>query len=233
MGVRRGKTSFSMGGRNIVENPFNKIFRNLKLKTENGNKPTKIGYVLILGLVGILVIITSGLLQGETNSREPTGELAQQKTSETEEETFLQKDTKSSDVVEIETQYETDLTELLEKISGVSAVEVMVNLDATNEQIYEKNLIIGTQTTEETDQNGGERNIEDTTEEQQIVIVRQGDDEVPLLIQTKKPEIRGVLVVAKGVEHLETKQWVTEAVSRVLDVPIHRISIMPKNNEEE
>lgn len=233
MGVRRRNFSFGMGGRNIVENPFNKIFKNLKLKTEDGKKPTKMGYILILGLVGILVIITSSLFQGETNSLEQPGELAQQKTAETEEETFLQKDTKSSDVAEIETQYETDLTDLLEKISGVSAVEVMVNLDATNEQVYEKNLIIGTQTTEETDQNGGERNIEDTTEEQQIVIVRQGEDEVPLLIQTKKPEIRGVLVVAKGVEHLETKQWVTEAVSRVLDVPIHRISIMPKNNEEE
>ncbi|WP_198663190.1 MULTISPECIES: stage III sporulation protein AG [Paraliobacillus] len=214
-------------------NPFNKIFRNLKLKTADGKKPTKMGYVLILGLVGILVIITSSLFQGETNSLDQSGELSQQEPAATEEETFLQKDTKSSDVDEIETQYETDLKDLLEKISGVSAVEVMVNLDATNKQVYEKNLIIGTQTTEETDQNGGERSIEDTTEEQQIVIVRQGDDEVPLLIQTKKPEIRGVLVVAKGVEHLETKQWVTEAVSRVLDVPVHRISIMPKNNEEE
>lgn len=222
-----------MGGRNIVENPFNKIFKNLKLKTEDGKRPTKMGYVLILGLVGILVIITSSLFQEKTSSIDQSGQLGQEQTVKKEEETFLQKDDKSSDVTEIESQYETDLKNLLEKISGISSVEVMVNLDATNKQVYEKNLIIGTQTTEETDQNGGERSIDDTTEEQQVVIVRQGDDEVPLLIQTKKPEIRGVLVVANGVEHLELKQWVTEAVSRVLDVPVHRISIMPKNNEEE
>ncbi|GGM40243.1 stage III sporulation protein AG [Paraliobacillus quinghaiensis] len=217
-----------------MKNPFNNLFSRFNLKTADGKKPTKIGYVLILGLLGLLLLLISTLFQEETSYMEPPSTLPDKEESvETEEETFLQKDSKSSDLEEIETQYEEDLELLLEEISGVSAVEVMVNLDATNKKIYEKNLIVGHQTTEEIDQNGGERNIEDATEEQQVVIVRQGEKEVPLLIQTKKPEVRGVLVVAKGVEHMELKQWVSEAVSRVLDVPAHRISIMPRNNGEE
>ena len=234
MGAGRRFIICSLGGSERVKNPFNKLFAHLNIKTEDGKKPTKFGYVLILGLAGLLLLLISTLFQEETSYMEPPSTLSEQGGSaEKEEETFLQKDSKSSNLEEIETQYEEDLEKLLEKISGVSAVEVMVNLDATNKKIYEKNLIVGNQTTEETDQNGGERHIEDATEEQQVVIVRQGEEEVPLLIQTKKPEVRGVLVVAKGVEHMELKQWVSEAVSRVLDVPVHRISIMPKNNGEE
>src|SRR5690625_6668223 len=108
---------------------------------------------------------------------------------------------------------------MLEKIKGVSEVEVMVNLDATNSKGYEKNLIKGQQTTDESDEHGGIRKVEDQTEETQVVFVREGDREIPLLVQTKKPDVRGVFVVAKGVDHATVKMWVIESVAKVLDVP--------------
>lgn len=217
-----------------MNNPFKKIFSNLKLKTEDGSKPTKIGYMLIIGLIGVLVLLVGNMFTNQDDTQQSQiNQKPQLLEGAAEEETFSQKKSTTSNVNEVEKEYETELQALLEKIDGVSGVEVMVTLEATQEQVYEKNLIVGTQTTEETDQNGGERHIEDATEEQQTVIVRQGEQEVPLLIQTKRPEVRGVLVVAKGVEHMEVKQWVSEAVSRVLGVPVHRISIMPKNNGEE
>ena len=49
-----------------------------------------------------------------------------------------------------------------------------------------------------------------------------------LFLQTKKPEIRGVLVVAKGAENIQVKKWIIEAVTRALDVPSHRVAVMPK-----
>ena len=106
----------------------------------------------------------------------------------------------------------------------------MINIDATAEQVYQTNLIIGSQETNEEDKNGGTRTIEDETREQNVVIIRRGDEEIPLLIQTKKPSVRGVLVVAKGVDNLEIKRWVIDAVAKVLDVPEHRISVMPKSS---
>ncbi|GAA5415473.1 hypothetical protein Pryu01_00497 [Paraliobacillus ryukyuensis] len=215
-----------------MENPFKKIFSMLKLKTKDGTKPTKVGYILIIGLIGILVLLVANMFQGQTTTQKPQTSSNQMR-EDLGEETFLQEEKKTSNLDEVEKEYESELQALLEKIDGVSGVEVMVNLDATQKQVYEKNLIVGTQTTEETDQNGGERKIEDTSEEKQVVIVRQGEEEVPLLIQTKRPEVRGVLVVAQGVNNLEIEQWVTEAVSRVLDVPVHRISVMPKNKGEE
>ncbi|MFS8513242.1 MAG: stage III sporulation protein AG, partial [Planifilum fulgidum] len=40
--------------------------------------------------------------------------------------------------------------------------------------------------------------------------------------------VRGVLIVAEGAEDLKRKALIIEAVQRVLDVPVHRISVMPR-----
>lgn len=133
-----------------------------------------------------------------------------------------------TNVSEIEAHYEKSLQTMLNQIQGVSEVEVMVNVDSTNVQVYEKDLIVGKQSTEETDKNGGRRTVEDETQETKLVFIRQGDQEVPVLVQTKKPEIRGVFIIAKGADNATTKQWIIESVSKVLDVPSYKISVMPK-----
>src|SRR5699024_847230 len=122
-------------------------------------------------------------------------------------------------ISEMEAQYEKSLQEMLNKINGITEVEVMVNIDSTNVQMYEKDIVFGSQTTVETDQGGGRRTVEDESKETKVVYVRQGGQEVPVLLKTEKPLVRGVCIIAKGVENATVKQMVTEAVSRVLDVP--------------
>lgn len=213
-----------MGGRDIL---INKLQEFLKDKL-NGSKKT--GYVILIGLVALLVIIMGNIFS--SSSQKDLGQdmprLELESESQSEEVSSHESGT-TSDVSVLEANYKKQLEGMLEKIDGVSEVEVMVNLDSTDVKVYEKNLIKGTQQTEENDRNGGTRNIEELTEETQTVIVRQGDQETPVLVQTKKPKVRGVLVVAKGVERATVKQWVVEAVSRVLDVPTHKVSVNPKN----
>ncbi|WP_010093203.1 stage III sporulation protein AG [Ornithinibacillus scapharcae] len=206
---------------------INKLQEFIKEKL-NGSKKT--GYVIIVGLVALVVIIVGNIFT--TSSQQDTGQEIPRMDLESEsqtEEVSSHESSVTSDVGELEENYKKQLEIMLEKIDGVSEVEVMVNLDSTNVKVYEKNLIKGQQHTEENDQNGGTRQIEETTEETQTVLVRQGDQETPILIETKKPRVRGVFVVANGVEKATVKQWVVEAISRVLDVPTHRVSVMPKN----
>ncbi|MFP7493671.1 stage III sporulation protein AG [Terribacillus saccharophilus] len=209
---------------------LDKLSEQWKLKDSQNKKPTKLGYLVIVGLLGALLLLVSGLFTEPKESVGQAPQPSQESVSKETEETFAKKENNaSSSTADLETAYEQDLVGLLEKIKGISEVEVMVNLNSTHQKVYEKNLIIGQQTSEETDQNGGERIVEDENEEQQVVLVRQGDQEVPLLVETRKPEVRGVLVVAKGTEQATKQEWVVEAISRVLDVPTHRISVMPKN----
>ena len=84
------------------------------------------------------------------------------------------------------------------------------------------------QTTGETDKTGGKRKVEDESLDEKTVIIREGDKETPVVLRTEKPKVRGVLVVAKGVDNI-LKAMVKEAVIRLLDVPAHRVSVSPKN----
>ncbi|MFD2658376.1 stage III sporulation protein AG [Gracilibacillus thailandensis] len=207
-----------------------KFLSNLKMKDK---KPTKMQYIALLVLIAVFILLISNLFSSDQPDNELTDPPRMMESSSEDEksETWNQSNTSdaTSKIVDLEAAYESDLVQLLEKITGVSEVEVMVNLDATNERVYEKNLVIGSQITNESDQNGGTRKVDDETREQTVVIIRQGEQEKPLLVQTKKPEVRGVLVVADGVDNLDVKKWVLEAVSKVLDVPAHRVSVMPKN----
>jgi len=201
----------------------------LRLKNEDGDKPPskKMGYLIILGLSGILLIIISNIFS--SGDRPEQSIQPENDTQQISLEAGKTTKDSTSDIAELEAELETELAEMLNKIQGVADTEVMVNLDATNEKVYEKNNIKGQQTTDESDTNGGTRQIEDQTEESQVVIIRKGDEEVPLLVQTKQPEVRGVFVVASGAEDPSLKNQIVEAVSRVLDVPTHQISVMPKN----
>ncbi|MEC5422287.1 stage III sporulation protein AG [Virgibacillus sp. C22-A2] len=188
----------------------------------------KTGYIIVLALIGLLLIILGNVF----TSQPPEADIEQNFENQMEQtihEPVAEEASTTSNVDELESVYKKDLESMLNKIQGVSEAEVMVNLDSTDIKVYEKNLIKGQQTSDENDRNGGTRKVEDSTEEVQTVLVRQGDKEVPLLIQTKKPEVRGVFVVAKGADHATVKKWIIEAVSRVLDVPTHRVSVMPKN----
>jgi len=210
-----------------LKNRWQKLF---SLK-DNSGKPIsrKMKYSIGVVLLGLVLLLAGNVFSAKQAGQDPgqaetTMNFAEQETAARAKD----QEKKPKELSELEAGYEQSLTGMLEKIKGISDVEVMVNLDSTQTQVYEKNLVSGQQTTDETDTNGGARTIEDRTEETQTVLVRQGDQEVPLLIHTKKPKVRGVFIIAKGADHAEAKQWIVESVSRVLDVPTHRVSVIPK-----
>lgn len=225
MGTRRQKSNNQLGEREKLKE---KIKALLQLKHKKIDQlPMKTRYLIVIALIGLLLLLLGNVLKPKES------EIVQESREDKEIQEIaseeVSKETSTSLLVsELETSYEKDLEMMLDKIKGVSEAEVMVNLDSTNIKVYEKNLIKGQQTTDESDKNGGIRKVEDQTEETQLVQIRQGDQEVPLLVQTKKPNVRGVFVVAKGVDHATVKMWVVEAIAKVLDVPTHKVSVMPK-----
>ncbi|WP_332697962.1 stage III sporulation protein AG [Halalkalibacter lacteus] len=203
-------------------------------KPENGKKKRlPLHYILLLGCVGIALMITGNLLTNPTGDKDQTLPVFNEEEEEAEAEaTFGQKTSaEPNSMRDYEMRYENQLKEALEQIVGISDVSIMINLAETERNVYEKNTNEKKQDTDETDREGGTRKVEDISRDEQLVIIRNGDKEEPILIQQEKPSIRGVLVVAKGVENAQVKSWVVEAVSRSLDVPTHRVSVMPKKTK--
>ncbi|MDQ0350987.1 stage III sporulation protein AG [Alkalibacillus filiformis] len=197
---------------------------------DDTDRPTKRSYILVIGLVGLMFLIVSNIFTGQTDEQEPS--------FDEEQEVFLgngdseQASAGDHDITSIQEAMQDELARALEAIYGVSNVDVTLQLDSSSLHVYEKNTITGYQSTDETDQSGGTRQVEDETIEEQTVLYRDNNSEQPLLIQTESPAVRGVLIVAEGVDQIQVKQMVIDSVSRLLDVSTHRIAVMPKGEEE-
>ncbi|MGM7635520.1 stage III sporulation protein AG [Bacillus sp. Hm123] len=138
-----------------------------------------------------------------------------------------------SSTSDYEQEYEKKLQSALEEMAGVSNVTVVVNIEASEQRVLEKNTAVKSQETKEMDKKGGERTVIDQTREEELVMMKEEHGDAPVILEMKKPEIRGVLVVAEGVENIQVKKWVIESVTRVLHVPSHRVAVMPKKPKEE
>jgi stage III sporulation protein AG len=127
-----------------------------------------------------------------------------------------------------EAAYENALRELLLKVVGVGDVEVLVTIESTEEVVVKDNMKDAQQVTDEKDPGGATRHITDITRSGEVVLYQSSQGQSPLVLTTIKPKIRGVVVVARGAENMTVKRMIQEAVSRGLDVPAHRISILPR-----
>ncbi|MGG7619935.1 stage III sporulation protein AG [Bacillus coreaensis] len=192
-------------------------------------KSSKYQYFLIVLLIGAAIMLASNLLINPNSSSSAVETGANADESSEDVETFGQKKIDGNEIIAAyEDHYENQLKETLEGIVGVGEVIVAVNVDATEKKILEKNVVVQSQKTEEVDREGGQRTVEDQSKDEQLVIIRDGEKEVPIVIETKKPAIRGVIVIAKGADNIQVKKWILESVTKLLDVPVHRVSVMPK-----
>jgi stage III sporulation protein AG len=215
--------NFSKGPVNLIKEWLSK--ENAQSPPEN-KKGKKFQYFLIVLLLGVAFMLISDLWKDEPSVA------VDQNLQEDEKEgipAFGTKQTKDSSMRGYEDQYENQLKEALDQIVGVSEALVVVNVEASEQKVYEKNETKQSQHTNEEDKEGGKRSIEEKSSEDQIVIIQDGENEVPVIRETRKPKVSGVLVVAKGADNIHIKNMILESVTRVLDVPVHRVSVQPKD----
>ncbi len=216
--------------------PFSWLKRQFSNQEETTEKKKgKYPYLILVLLFGTGFMLISNLLSNDNSENEAVPTLGNRGEEKQEDvETFGQKNSNKDRLIDdYERSYETQLKEALDAIVGVEDVTVVVNVDSSESKVFEKNRNTQTQLTDEIDREGGKRKVEDQSMEEQLVIIQNGEREVPIVTETKKPEIRGVLVVAKGAENIQVKKWIIEAVTRVLDVPSHRVAVMPKKTKGE
>lgn len=186
-------------------------------------------WLIIVGLIGVAIIIISSFINvkeidTENVGREPPNDSGVQST-------FGSSTSETTPFDTIENAFEDKIKGILEQIVGVGTVDVMVTIDSTEEIVVERNRQDTQQNTEETDANGGTRNITQYTRDGEIVTYESSGDQTPIITKKIKPKIRGVLVVAKGAENKVVKDLITEAVEKGLNVESYRISVVPRKQE--
>ena len=119
------------------------------------------------------------------------------------------------------------LKNLLSQVKGAGAVDVSVRLATSRRDKYAVNTTTGRKTTEEKDQAGGTRLITENTGNEQLVLLRDGQREAPVVEEEQAARIAGVLVVAEGAKDPAIKAHLFQAVQVALGVEPQKILILP------
>lgn len=190
--------------------------------------PKRVGafrWIILLGLLGVAFMILNSFLNVKTIGPPDDPGASPQPA----QQTFLGKEAgDKSGFRDYEDAYESAVRDILQKVVGIGDVEVLVTIDSTEETIVHSNQNESQQVTSEKDQNGSTRHITEITRSGEVVLYEASGGQSPIVLKKIKPRIRGVVVVAKGAENLTVKQMIAEAVGRGLDVPAHRISVLPR-----
>lgn len=214
------------GGRNMA-----KWLQSLEKWVGGGPGGTKrvnaMRWLLLIGGIGLAIMILNSFIpvssvdppKNDKNAAAPT-----------DEATFGRSDPQNPFQL-YEEKYESKIKEILEKIVGVSAVDVLVTIDSTEEVVVKDNRKETQQTTDESDKNGARRHVTDITRSGEVVFYEVSGDQTPIIIKKIKPKIRGVLIVAKGAENLTVKKLIFDAVGKGLSVAANRISIVPRKQQ--
>ncbi|MBY9081494.1 stage III sporulation protein AG [Paenibacillus sp. HN-1] len=197
---------------------------------ENPKRSITLRWLLILALLGVAIMLFNSFvnvkkLDSNNTGREPPASQSSQAT--------LQEQTgdDSSSFDGIEREMENRLKGILEQIVGVGTVDILVTVDSTEEVVVQRNVNDSQQLSDETDANGGKRHTTTYTRDGEIVTYSNSGDETPIVTKKIKPQVRGVLIVAKGAENKVVKGLIEQAVQKALNVPSYRISVVPRKQE--
>lgn len=181
-------------------------------------------WLLLLGLIGVFIMILNSFVQVKNLDSMEDSHTSPPLT----EEAFMSSTKEKSVFESYEEMYEMRIKEILEKMVGVGGVEVLVNIETTEEIVVYKNQRDTQKKTDEQDRNGASRQITEVSRNGEIVLYEMSGNDTPIILKTIKPKIRGIIIVANGAENVTVKEMMSDAIRKGMDVPPHRISIVPR-----
>ena len=171
---------------------------------------------IVCGLAGLLLLVIATPVK-KTDSGENSDEKADR----------LDISGVEQQVTDIRREYEQQLTEALSQVEGVGEVKVNVTMESKRKKIVEKNNPQDEQTSSQKDSEGSESNTQSSSTQETTVYAETEDgSQTPYISSETYPEIRGVLVVAKGGGDPVIVQQIQEAVMALFHVDAHKIKVL-------
>ncbi len=170
--------------------------------------PKFIKAVVIVGLVGILFILMSGLFTDKKENSEVT---------QTSDIAYIS-------LTQYENELEQNLADIISSINGAGKTRVLLTMDSTVEQVYatDKNMA------QNDSKNSGDNteSKKDTSATTTYITVELSDGtQQTVLLKEIQPKVRGVLVVCSGGDNNVVKEKIVDAVTKVLDISSSRVSV--------
>lgn len=196
-----------------------------------GLSKKKLPWLVVLFLIGVVMLAVSSFIPGNEQDHPAVSEAAPGEQEKRDSAEAHREST--TGMAEAEALMETRLASILSKVEGVGQVSVTVTLENGPQYIYAVNQDINETKTEEKDSGGSSRVTVETTNSDQMVMAQPSEigGQQPVVVKEIKPEIAGVLVAAEGARDAGVKETLARAVATLLDIPAHKVSILPKEVE--
>jgi stage III sporulation protein AG len=138
-----------------------------------------------------------------------------------EDSTYYQDDSMSYySTNEYITNMEQKLETILSNVKNVGNVDVMITLKDNGEKVVEKDY-------EKSQSVNGENS--QTSSKEETVTTKEDNNTTPYVTKTLEPEIEGIVICCDGGGNSETVVNITEAVTALYDVPVHKIKVLERN----
>ncbi|MBC5579932.1 stage III sporulation protein AG [Anaerofilum sp. BX8] len=171
-----------------------------RFKAPEGKKK-RTSALFLLGLAGILLIFLSDLAGQKTKApAEAEGENL---------ELYVQK-------------LEERLLDTVKVVQGVGKVKVMLTLEGGAETVY---AFTEKSSKTQTVSDSGANSSQQSSYENEFVLVDAGSGRQALVETAREPEIKGVAIVCEGGDDVAVVKRITDVVSVVLGIPTNRICV--------
>lgn len=197
-----------------------------------GNDKRKIeNLVFFVVLLIITIVIINFIWNGkkETNNDKTTNDTTKQLASTTKESASGMIQSANSTEANTES-LENKLKNILSKIQGVGNVEVCINYSESSEVVAMYNENSTTSTTEEADDTGGTRRIEETDTQKEVIFQEDDGTKTPITAKVVNPKIEGAIITAQGANNAGVKNNIVQAVEAVTGLATHKIQVFEMSN---
>lgn len=170
--------------------------------------PKFVRIIIILGLVGIGLILLSGLLPDKTN----------------DEDNQTNSQVAYVSLAQYENNLEQSLADIISSIDGAGKTRVMLTMDSTVEQVYATDKTMSQKDTVNSGE-ATETNKDTSANSTYITIELSDGTQQTVLLKEIQPRVRGVLVVCSGGDNSVVKEKIVDAVTKALDISSSRVSV--------
>ena len=203
----------------MLKEKISKIKNSLiKADGSSNNKKTIENLVVFIILLIVTVVMINYIWNGKEKEKTQKQNLVGVKTLAEEPE-------KS----QVDDDMESKLENILSKIKGVGEIKVAVMYSKTSEIVPMYNEDSSEKLTEETDSNGGNRRVEETTVKKDIIYEENSGVKSPITQSIISPTIEGAIITAKGAGDAQIKANIIQAVEAATGLATHRIQVFEMN----
>lgn len=191
----------------------------MMVKKTEGNSKKTIENLVVFVIILVVTIVAINMIWKEDkqnpSEQDDTKVLAQKNQTIQEKE---------SQVVE-QNELEQKLEAILSKIEGAGNVEVLITYSQSSELVPVYNESSTVSTTEESDQQGGTRKIEENTTQKEVIYEENSGQKELVTQKVINPKVEGAIILAEGAEDSTVKTNIVQAVEAVTGIATHKIQV--------